>query len=135
MINKKRRTATVAVINENNRVLLLRRGKTAPWMPGKYCLPGGHVEPGEDIQYAAVRELNEETGISYQVEELDSITIRYNSGYSKLVWIARINDSKIFLNYEHDSWSWINYDELYSYPLVPRLKSTLQALYRNGYIS
>lgn len=135
MINKQRRTATVAVINENNRVLLLRRGKTAPWMPGKYCLPGGHAESGEDIQYAAVRELSEETGISYPVEELDSITITYSSGYSKLVWIARIVDPKIFLNYEHDSWSWINYDELYSYPLVPRLKSTLQALYRNGYIT
>lgn len=135
MINKQRRTATVAVINENNRILILRRGKTAPWMPGRYCLPGGHAEPGEDTQYCAVRELSEETGISFPVDELDSITIQYANGYSKLVWIARINDPKIFLNYEHDHYAWINYDEIYSYSLVPRLKQILQSLYRIGYIT
>lgn len=131
----KNKTATVAVIDEYNRILILRRGKTAPWMPGKYCLPGGHVEQGEDTRYCAVRELNEETGISYPVEELDSITIRYNNGYSKVVWIARINDPRIFLNYEHDHYAWINYDEIYIYPLVPRLNYTLQTLYQHGHMT
>lgn len=31
--------------------------------PGEICFPGGHVEPGEDFQAAAVRETFEEIGI------------------------------------------------------------------------
>jgi len=38
------KSATVAVINSDKKFLILRRGKSAPWMPGRYCLPGGKVE-------------------------------------------------------------------------------------------
>lgn len=129
-----RKTATVAVINRHNQLLILRRGKTAPWMPGRYCLPGGHIEPNEDSQYAAVRELSEETGISYPVDELTSITIQYSSDYSKLVWIAKTDLPKVLLNYEHDDYRWVNYVDSYSFELVPRLKRTIQSLKKIGYI-
>lgn len=134
-MNTNRKTATVAVINKDNRILLLRRGKTAPWMPGRYCLPGGHSEPNEDSQYTAVRELSEESGISFPIDSLDSLNILYHSGYSKIVWIAKVDYPNVFLNYEHDHYVWINYDEIYSYPLVPRLKTTLRSLYKKGYLS
>lgn len=129
-----RKTATVAVINRHNQLLILRRGITAPWMPGRYCLPGGHVEPDEDSQYAAVRELSEETGISYPVDELTSITIQYSSDYSKLVWIAKTDLPRVLLNYEHDDYRWVNYVDSYSFELVPRLKRTIQSLKTFGYI-
>lgn len=129
-----RKTATVAVINRHNQLLILRRGKTAPWMPGRYCLPGGHVEPDEDSQYAAVRELSEETGISYPVDQLTSITIQYLSGYSKLVWVAKTDIPKVLLNYEHDDYRWINYCDMYNYELVPRLGTVIRALKRFSFI-
>lgn len=103
-------------------------------MPGRYCLPGGHVEPDEDSQYAAVRELSEETGISYPVDELTSITIQYSSDYSKLVWIAKTDLPKVLLNYEHDDYRWVNYVDSYNFELVPRLKRTIQSLKTFGYI-
>lgn len=42
-------------------VLLIRRAKS-PYK-GRWSLPGGHIEPGERAEEAALRELKEETGV------------------------------------------------------------------------
>ena len=56
---------SVAVIIEdrNGRVLLLLRGPTAPWMPLRWNLPGGRIEPGETSMHAAARETREEANL------------------------------------------------------------------------
>ncbi len=52
--------ASVAVIRDD-RVLLARRAR--PPGAGRFSLPGGLVEPGETLTEAALRELEEETGV------------------------------------------------------------------------
>lgn len=44
-------------------MLCLRRGKTAPWKPGFWSLPGGVIEKGESPLLAGIRELKEETDL------------------------------------------------------------------------
>ncbi|MCE0767754.1 NUDIX domain-containing protein [Pseudonocardia kujensis] len=46
------------------RLLLIKRG-TEP-ARGRWSLPGGHVEPGEDDAAALVREMAEETGLAVE---------------------------------------------------------------------
>ncbi len=48
--------------NAHDEILLLERMNTG-YRDGFYSLPGGHVEPGESITYAAIREICEESGL------------------------------------------------------------------------
>lgn len=52
----------VVAIDESNRILLVKR--KYPPGAGKWSIPGGHLELGESLYEAAVRELYEETGIN-----------------------------------------------------------------------
>jgi 8-oxo-dGTP pyrophosphatase MutT (NUDIX family) len=50
--------------------LLLRRSFTDPNRPGEWDSPGGHIEPGETPEQAAVREVQEETGLRIRESDL-----------------------------------------------------------------
>ena len=47
------------------RLLLTRRADN-----GRWCLPGGHMEPGESAAEACVREVREETGLEVRLTRL-----------------------------------------------------------------
>ena len=66
-----------AVVLRGNEVLLIRRGK--PPRMGDWSLPGGMQEIGETVFEAAVREVQEETGVTIcdiaLIDVVDSITL------------------------------------------------------------
>jgi 8-oxo-dGTP diphosphatase len=52
-----------ASVWRDGKVLLVERAKEPR---GIWAFPGGHVEPGESLEQAAARELQEETGLTAQ---------------------------------------------------------------------
>lgn len=54
--------------HDDRRVLLIARGKEP--MKGRWCLPGGSVEFGEDYKKATIRELKEECDLNVNVVSL-----------------------------------------------------------------
>jgi 8-oxo-dGTP diphosphatase len=57
-----------AVIIQENRVLLVRRGQSP--LLGEWSLPGGHLECGETLREATVREAREETSLVVEIGEM-----------------------------------------------------------------
>ena len=127
------KSATVACVC-NNKLLLLRRGPTAKWKAGMYCLPGGKLEKGETLKDGAIRELFEETGIVIYRDQLGSVTVNYPDAYTKVVFTAKLDNDSVVLNYEHDHYIWVPRQELILYPLVPGLPTTIKTLMDHGHL-
>ncbi|MBI5931174.1 MAG: NUDIX hydrolase [Chloroflexi bacterium] len=62
------KVAAIAFIVDANRVLLVKRAENPE--KGKWSLPGGFVDAGEDPRQAAIREAFEETGLQVEITHL-----------------------------------------------------------------
>ena len=69
--------------DHRNHVLLLQRANTG-FLDGHFTLPGGHVEAGEEIIAAAVRECREETRIKVLDAEV-KLVMPYQGGVDYVV--------------------------------------------------
>lgn len=67
----------IAVINDDNEILLSKRGDFGLW-----ALPGGRVDSGELLHESAIREVQEETGLIVEIER--PIGLYYQQGRSRM---------------------------------------------------
>lgn len=72
--------AGAVVINEHNEILVVKEKMNASI---GYKLPGGHIELGEKISEAIIREVYEETGIVAKFESIQGLITKQNYRFSK----------------------------------------------------
>jgi 8-oxo-dGTP diphosphatase len=65
------RFSGVILVDPRGWLLLQERDEHAPIDPERWGLVGGHVEPGEEFEPAAYREVTEETGLQLTAGELE----------------------------------------------------------------
>lgn len=105
-----------ALITYGGKLLVVRRSKTGK-RAGLYEVPGGMVDPGENLEAAMRREVKEETGL-----DLKNIQFRETSSYQyekelrlSGIFEAEAVSDRVSLSSEHDDFKWIdagNYDKL-----------------------
>jgi len=74
------------ILQEDRRILLVKR-KYRPYK-GTWCLPSGFAEVGEGIEDAAIRELEEETGVKGKIVSLVDVDSCSNYFYGDLIFLT-----------------------------------------------
>ncbi|NTU46534.1 NUDIX hydrolase [Candidatus Roizmanbacteria bacterium] len=126
----------VVVMNRNkSRVLLVKHKESADHLTGTYGLPAGRFIPSEEsAEHAAVRELEEETGLKTTVKDLVRIpavyhaTIQRKNGlvsFSFVVFLCQ-NYSGELSSFNETIPEWKQVDEIKNLPLLPNIEKIIQ---------
>jgi 8-oxo-dGTP pyrophosphatase MutT (NUDIX family) len=107
--------AAVVVVEDGDRVLLVRRGAGFRAWPGLWCFPGGMLEAGEGPEEAALREVTEETGLEVElcatVGRFASTLAQQGRVYRVTVFRGRVRAGspplRSFPTEEHDEARWV----------------------------
>ncbi|KJS14910.1 MAG: ADP-ribose pyrophosphatase [Peptococcaceae bacterium BRH_c4b] len=89
-IPKHRLATSVAVMNNEKKILLVKN-----WKRG-WEFPGGYVENGESVKAAAIREVKEEAGIEIQLIKFCGISQDVKNSRCTLIFLgAPVNNDKL----------------------------------------
>lgn len=106
------KNATNLVVIDNNKILLLKRNSDDENSAGKWCLPGGNVELGENFEQAVIRELKEETCLETdELKYFKSYFLGSNKFNIRAVYFYASIEGDVILNDKHVDFKWIELDE------------------------
>ena len=115
-----KRASVCVLLNSEHGMLVMKRSPQSDWMPNKWGLVGGTVEPNETPQEAILREIKEETNL--KVDFIKLIYSRPYGGNEVFIYIGLVNDYKnIKINAEHIDYGWFNGKEIKLLDTVPEL--------------
>jgi mutator protein MutT len=107
-IAKKDKIASILLFNNKNKFLILKRSKNSKNNPSKWNLPGGHIDPGENPKEAAIRECEEEAGITPK-------NVKFLGVFGKVYIFIGESNKKPKINDESDDWVFINKKNINKY--------------------
>jgi len=124
-------TVGVFIFNTGDELLLLKSHK---W-PDKYVIPGGHVELGERIEEAAIREAKEETGLDvYDLEFINFQEFIYDPSFWKprhfifFDYACKTTSTDVQLNDEAEDHVWVRLDAAVHLPLDTYTRTSIDKL-------
>jgi 8-oxo-dGTP pyrophosphatase MutT (NUDIX family) len=127
--------ATSLLINNEGKILILKRSNKVKTYKGLWGGVAGYVEENEEPYDTAIKEIKEEVGLKKGdisiVKQLDPIV--FTDYYDKkrydwkiFVFLFRIRKkSKIIIDWEHTDYRWIIPSEIVKYDTVPHLKEVI----------
>lgn len=112
------------ILNDKNELLLF----TSPKWKNEWIVPGGHVEPGETLEDAVLRETKEEIGVDIEIVELFNISQNFvsppefkrNAHFIFIDFIAKLKSDQFVFNDEISEYKWFGLDEAASSSCVKK---------------
>ena len=120
-------TSAMGIIVRNGKVLVLRDRR------GRDTLAGGQIDKGEKPSKAALREIQEETGLKVKIlKRMWKNTAKYGRKNKKRarIFLARVSKrmaKRIKLSFEHVKYSWMSIKKAVK-NLIPRHAKAVKAL-------
>lgn len=122
---------TLCFITHGDDVLLLKRGQDRRVYPGRYNGVGGHIERDEDPLSGAIREMQEETGLSVRNVRFRGalhVDAGHSNGILVFVFTAEAT-SRAFTDSAEGTLEWVPRTEAHTLPLVEDLPILLPLLF------
>lgn len=127
--------AQKAFILREGKVLLVRKTPDAPVHPGKWEVPGGRLEPGEDLTAHLCREVREETGLTVVPAEPFFLWDWYLPCGTRVVAAAvlcRTEEEEVTLHRQVAGddlagSAWVPLEELAGWDLIPNMAPVVRA--------
>lgn len=117
---------TLCLIYKEDKILLQNRVKK-DWQG--WTLPGGHIEPGESIVDAVIREMKEETGLTIQNPELRGVKQFPIDRGRYIVFLFRSDEfTGDLLSSEEGKMQWFSRSELSSLETVDDFSDLLSVI-------
>lgn len=120
--NKIQKVTACAFIHKDGKLFVARRADTKKFLPGKYELPGGHIEFGETMEDGLRREIMEEFGFDVIIgEPFHAFTYTRDAGtvhsieVDYFVTLADLNQEIKLNPEEHSQFHWISQEEVLNF--------------------
>jgi 8-oxo-dGTP diphosphatase len=106
------KVAAAAFVEDGGRILLIQRGVDPE--RGKWALPAGYVDAGEDPRLAAAREVAEETGLQVRVTRLVDVfhSDRRPGASIIIVYAAQVTGGTLCPHDDAEAVAWFGPDAL-----------------------
>jgi 8-oxo-dGTP diphosphatase len=121
-----------AIILDGDQILLEKR-KNSPGK-GKWAVPGGLVELGENVEQAIIREVKEETGLEVDEPRLVDVVNYVSLGekgavmyhYVIIDYLVTVKSGKLKAASDADALKWVPFNEVDEYDLTESFRQFFQ---------
>jgi 8-oxo-dGTP diphosphatase len=128
-------TATKAFLNRDGKILVVRESNK--YQDGnnlaQYDIPGGRIEPGEELLAALKREVFEESGLEFiSPKPFYENVIQIPRGediweIKRIYYACEANGDDVVLSGDHDEYQWIDPKEYSKTNIIPDLGAVFEA--------
>ncbi len=131
-------SVSLLVRNSLGKFLVIQRSGNSKKFPGSWEFPGGKIDAGESLRDAAIRETQEESGLTAMPDTVEPIwRTRAADGsveYSFFTWTSSEVEPVVQLSSEHAAFRWVRTTEAWKLQMLPMHREFMERVWHKEQI-